>query len=112
MCNHFEDLSSNDCDLCIDEFYGYESEPYVIDDENIHHRNQDFEFEFESFDFDYGFELDLLMIQEAACKFQHRRYLKSEVFAELIASVMHPCRIQAQMDKFNDIEDFFQSMGY
>lgn len=41
-----------------------------------------------------------------------RRYFKNQITEELIASVMKPCRIEAQMNQFDNIDDFFETMGY
>ncbi|DAC81613.1 TPA_asm: hypothetical protein [Phytophthora water mold MELD virus] len=41
----------------------------------------------------------------------HKRLFRSQIAEELIATVMHPCRIQNQMNQFDDIEQFFTAMG-
>ncbi|GMF37327.1 unnamed protein product [Phytophthora lilii] len=40
-----------------------------------------------------------------------QRLFREQIFEELIATVMHPSRMMKQMQQFDDIEDFFESMG-
>ncbi|GMF35595.1 unnamed protein product [Phytophthora lilii] len=40
-----------------------------------------------------------------------KRLFREYIAEELIASAMHPSRIQKQLDGYDDIEDFFESMG-
>ena len=42
---------------------------------------------------------------------QHEDTMRNTVHEDLIATVMHPCRIQAQMEQFDDIESYFEMMG-
>lgn len=42
---------------------------------------------------------------------RQRKYFKSNIEEELIASAMKPCRIEAQMNQFDNIEDFFEAIG-
>ena len=41
----------------------------------------------------------------------HQHVFKTQISKELVATVMHPCRIQAQMEQFDDIESYFEMMG-
>ncbi|KAE9336072.1 hypothetical protein PR003_g12691 [Phytophthora rubi] len=41
----------------------------------------------------------------------HKRLFRSQIAEELIATVMHPCRIQNKMNPFDDIEEFFTATG-
>jgi hypothetical protein len=43
---------------------------------------------------------------------KQEKYFKECVSEELIATAMHPCRIQAQMEKFDDNESYFEAMGW
>lgn len=40
----------------------------------------------------------------------YKRIFKNQLTEELIAAAMHPRRIQAQMDQFEDIEEYFEAM--
>lgn len=53
---------------------------------------------------------DYLMkeIQISSCKFMFKNY----VLRDVIIEAMHPRRIQAQMDQFDDIETYFTQLGY
>lgn len=50
------------------------------------------------------------LIKEKVALHQHKRNFK-KIKEELIASAMKPCRIEAQLNHFDNIEDFFESMG-
>ena len=41
-----------------------------------------------------------------------RNSMRNTVHEDLIAAAMHPCRIQAQMVQFDDIESYFTAIGY
>jgi hypothetical protein len=45
------------------------------------------------------------------CRLIHKSYFRSNITKELIAVAMHPCRIQAQLNQYDDIESFFTAMG-
>ncbi|GMF63758.1 unnamed protein product [Phytophthora fragariaefolia] len=44
-------------------------------------------------------------------RLSHKKIFSLQIAEELIASAMHPSRIQKQLNNFNDIEKFFESMG-
>jgi hypothetical protein len=50
-------------------------------------------------------------LQNTVLSFEQRRFINC-IKEELISVVMHPCRIQAQMEQFDDIESYFTSIGY
>lgn len=49
-------------------------------------------------------------LKETHAKHRHRQYFKTQIIEELIAEAMNPCRIQAQMNQFDDVEAFFDMM--
>jgi hypothetical protein len=51
-------------------------------------------------------------IKNKVNQFAHKKIFRSQISEELIAEAMHPRRMMKQMNTFNDIEDFFESMGY
>ena len=48
--------------------------------------------------------------KETYAKRQHQRYFKNRIAEELIAEALHPCRVEAQMAQFDDMESFFEAM--
>ncbi|KAE9105356.1 hypothetical protein PF007_g13463 [Phytophthora fragariae] len=54
---------------------------------------------------------NIQLINEKFAKRNHHLHFRNQIAEELIANVMHPCRIQNQMNQFDDIEQFFTAMG-
>ncbi|KAE9078444.1 hypothetical protein PF007_g23862 [Phytophthora fragariae] len=54
---------------------------------------------------------NIQLINEQNAKRNHHKHFRNQIAEELIANVMHPCRIQQQMNQFDDIEQFFTPMG-
>jgi hypothetical protein len=50
-------------------------------------------------------------IKNQAMVFQQRMLMKGTILNDLIAIIMHPSRIQKQLEMFDDIEDYFESIG-
>jgi len=50
-------------------------------------------------------------IQNQATMFNQRRLFRDSIHQDLIAAAMHPNRIKKQLDQFDDIEDFFETIG-
>lgn len=50
------------------------------------------------------------LIKDKIAYREQKAYFKAFVVEELIAKALHPCRIQAQMDHYEDIEQFFEAL--
>ncbi|GMF65408.1 unnamed protein product [Phytophthora lilii] len=121
MCRHFENLDFNNCDECIDEFYGYtEIHMHLADAETIaqpfNRNGPDFEFEEEDDPFDL---LNLSLgdfvkfngaeYQRKLAFFEQRRYFKAAVAEELIAEAMSPRRLMKRMEPCDAFEQFLEA---
>ena len=42
----------------------------------------------------------------------HKRYFNSHITEELIATAMSPKRVETEMSQFDDIDAYFEAMGY
>ncbi|EGZ12219.1 hypothetical protein PHYSODRAFT_303954 [Phytophthora sojae] len=64
-----------------------------------------------------GFFIRINLIKEihsnmTVAKLQHNQRFQEEIAEELVLTTMHPCRIQDQMNRFDDIEQYFTAMRY
>jgi len=48
---------------------------------------------------------------ERDCLLAHKQLMKESIHNELIAVMMHPSRLQKQLDQYDDIEAFFDAIG-
>ena len=99
-----------DCDTCYDSYLGEDIE---INHETECYRYNRFVREFIRFKNDNGYEPDhrLTPIKTELEAVNIRNYFRDHIHEELITEAMKPCRIQAQMSQFDNIEDFFVAMG-
>ncbi|GMF33089.1 unnamed protein product [Phytophthora lilii] len=51
------------------------------------------------------------LIVEGLATLNNKKIFREQICEEIIASAMHPSRMMKQMQQFDDIEDFFESMG-
>ena len=59
---------------------------------------------------DQGYDLRMSFLNELPTAYI-KHHFKNQITKELIASAMKPSRIEAQMNQFDNIEDFFEAIG-